>query len=69
MRFEFFIASRYLRAKRKQVVISVITVISILGVMAAAGGRVWFTKLLGDADLAQREKPRFEAFVKSLALP
>lgn len=31
--FEFFIASRYLRAKRKQAVISVITVISILGVM------------------------------------
>jgi lipoprotein-releasing system permease protein len=32
--FEFFIARRYLRAKRKQVVISVITVISIIGVAA-----------------------------------
>ena len=32
--FEFFIASRYLRAKRKQAVISVITVISIAGVAA-----------------------------------
>jgi len=32
--FSLFIASRHLRAKRKQVVISVITVISILGVMA-----------------------------------
>jgi lipoprotein-releasing system permease protein len=32
--FEFFIALRYLRAKRKQAVISVITVISILGVAA-----------------------------------
>jgi lipoprotein-releasing system permease protein len=32
--FEFFIAQRYLRAKRKQVMISVITVISIVGVAA-----------------------------------
>src|SRR5690349_18349585 len=32
--FELFIARRYLRAKRKQVVISVITVISIIGVAA-----------------------------------
>jgi lipoprotein-releasing system permease protein len=33
-RFEIFVAHRYLRAKRKQTVISVITVISILGVAA-----------------------------------
>jgi hypothetical protein len=39
---------------------------TILGVMAAAGGRVWFVKLLGDSELAAREKPRFEAFVRSL---
>jgi lipoprotein-releasing system permease protein len=32
--FEFFIARRYLRAKRKQVVISVITAISVIGVAA-----------------------------------
>src|SRR5258708_33712309 len=32
--FELFIAARYLRAKRKQAVISVITVISIVGVAA-----------------------------------
>ena len=32
--FELFIAGRYLRAKRKQAVISVITVISVLGVAA-----------------------------------
>ena len=32
--FELFVASRYLRAKRKQTVISVITVISIIGVAA-----------------------------------
>ena len=32
--FEQFIATRYLRAKRKQVVISVITVISVIGVAA-----------------------------------
>ena len=33
-RFELFIAKRYLRARRKEAVISVITVISILGVAA-----------------------------------
>ena len=34
--FELFVASRYLRAKRKQAVISIITVISIIGVAAGA---------------------------------
>jgi lipoprotein-releasing system permease protein len=34
MRFELFIASRYLRAKRRQAVIGVITAISIVGVAA-----------------------------------
>jgi lipoprotein-releasing system permease protein len=34
MRFELFVASRYLRAKRRQAVISVITAISIIGVAA-----------------------------------
>jgi lipoprotein-releasing system permease protein len=38
--FEFFIASRYLRAKRKQAVISVITVISIAGVTAGVAALV-----------------------------
>ncbi|MGD0012898.1 MAG: FtsX-like permease family protein [Bryobacteraceae bacterium] len=33
-RFEFFIARRYLKAKRKQAVISLITIISIVGVAA-----------------------------------
>jgi len=33
MRFEFFLALRYLKAKRKQAFISVITVISVVGVM------------------------------------
>src|SRR5215467_13601333 len=32
MRFEFFVASRYLRAKRRQAVMSVVTVISIIGI-------------------------------------
>src|SRR5688572_18288973 len=32
--FELFVAIRYLRAKRKQAVISVITIISVLGVAA-----------------------------------
>ena len=34
MRFELFVALRYLKAKRRQAVISVITLISVLGVMA-----------------------------------
>ena len=34
MKFELYVALRYLKAKRKQAVISVITVISILGVAA-----------------------------------
>ena len=34
MRFELFVALRYLKAKRKQAVISVITIISVLGVTA-----------------------------------
>jgi lipoprotein-releasing system permease protein len=34
LNFEFFVAARYLRAKRRQAVISVITVISIIGVAA-----------------------------------
>ncbi|HUY12908.1 MAG TPA: ABC transporter permease [Terriglobia bacterium] len=34
MKFEFFVALRYLRAKRRQSVISVVTAISVLGVMA-----------------------------------
>src|SRR5438045_6919641 len=40
MRFEFFIASRYLRAKRKQAVIGVITAISIAGVAAGVASLV-----------------------------
>ena len=34
MRFELFVALRYLKAKRRQSVISVVTVISIIGVTA-----------------------------------
>jgi lipoprotein-releasing system permease protein len=40
MRFEFFIASHYLRAKRKQAVIGVITGISIAGVAAGVASLV-----------------------------
>jgi lipoprotein-releasing system permease protein len=40
MRFELFIASRYLRAKRRQAVIGVITTISILGVAAGVASLV-----------------------------
>jgi lipoprotein-releasing system permease protein len=40
MRFEFFIAARYLRAKRRQAVIGVITGISIAGVAAGVASLV-----------------------------
>ncbi len=40
MRFEFFIATRYLRAKRRQAVIGVITRISIAGVAAGVASLV-----------------------------
>ena len=40
MRFEFFVAARYLRAKRRQAVISVITVISVIGVAAGVASLV-----------------------------
>jgi lipoprotein-releasing system permease protein len=40
MRFEIFIATRYLRAKRRQAVIGVITVISIAGVAAGVASLI-----------------------------
>ncbi|MGA2989165.1 MAG: FtsX-like permease family protein [Candidatus Korobacteraceae bacterium] len=40
MRFELFIAARYLRAKRRQAVIGVITVISVLGVAAGVASLI-----------------------------
>jgi len=40
MRFEFFVALRYLKAKRRQAAISVITVISVLGVTAGVAALV-----------------------------
>jgi len=40
MKFEFFIASRYLRAKRKQAVVGIITIISIIGVVAGVASLV-----------------------------
>ena len=40
MRFEFFVAIRYLKAKRKQAVVSLITVISVLGVAAGVAALV-----------------------------
>src|SRR5262249_48646809 len=40
MKFELFVASRYLRAKRRQAVIGVITGISILGVAAGVASLI-----------------------------
>ena len=39
---------------------------TILGAMATAGDHVWFIKLIGDAKLAEREQPKFDAFLKSI---
>ena len=40
MRFELFIAARYLRAKRRQAVIGIITVISVMGVAAGVASLI-----------------------------
>lgn len=41
---------------------------AILAVIVPQPDKVWFIKLKGDAELAEREKPRFEAFAKSIQL-
>lgn len=38
----------------------------IFGVIVEVQGQTWFVKLDGDPKLAERERPRFEAFLKSL---
>ena len=40
MKFELFVAARYLRAKRREAVISVITVISVIGVAAGVASLI-----------------------------
>jgi lipoprotein-releasing system permease protein len=40
MRFEFFVAARYLRAKRRQAVVGVITAISVIGVAAGVASLI-----------------------------
>ncbi len=43
---------------------------TILGVIAAGeGGKTWFIKLRGERALAESQKTKFEAFVRSLQLP
>jgi hypothetical protein len=39
---------------------------TILGAIWVRGGETWYVKLLGDPELAQREKDNFQGFVKSL---
>jgi hypothetical protein len=39
---------------------------AILGAILQAQGKQWFFKLNGDAELAKREQPRFEEFVRSI---
>jgi len=40
MRFELFVATRYLRAKRRQAVVGLVTIISILGVAAGVASLI-----------------------------
>ena len=40
MRFELFIAARYLRAKRRQAVVGLVTMISVLGVAAGVASLI-----------------------------
>src|SRR5262244_2052787 len=40
MRFELFVASRYLRAKRRQAVVGIITLISVIGVAAGVASLI-----------------------------
>src|SRR5215467_10581168 len=40
MRFELFVASRYLRAKRRQAVVGIITIISVIGVAAGVASLI-----------------------------
>ena len=41
---------------------------TILGVIVEDRGQMWFVKLDGNSQLAERERPRFEAFLNSLKL-
>ncbi|HEY0982626.1 hypothetical protein [Schlesneria sp. T3-172] len=41
---------------------------SIFGVIVEEQGQMWFIKLMGDAPLVERERIRFEEFLKSLNL-
>src|ERR1700690_2165024 len=40
MRFEFFLAARYLKAKRRQAVVGVVTAISVAGVAAGVAALI-----------------------------
>jgi hypothetical protein len=41
---------------------------AMLAVMVPHGGKKWFIKMVGDGAIVEREKPHFEAFVRSLRL-
>ncbi len=56
MRFELFIARRYLKARRKQVVISFITVISVLGVMTGVTALIIILSMYSGMSLDLQQK-------------
>ncbi len=56
MRFEFFLGLRYLRSKRKNFFISIITVISVAGVMVGVMALIVVLAVMTGFDLELREK-------------
>ena len=57
MRFELFVAVRYLKAKRRQAVVGVITVISIAGVAAGVASLIVAMAITGTGLVAVGAKP------------
>lgn len=43
--------------------------LAMLAVLATLDGKSWLFRMIGDADLALREKQHFEGFVRSVKLP
>ena len=62
--FEWFVAARYLRARRKEKVVSVVTVISVIGVWAGVMALVISLAVNnGFRDMLQRSLPSATAHV------
>ena len=56
MRYEWFIGLRYLKAKRKQTFISIITIISIVGVMVGVMALIVVLAVMSGFEKTLKEK-------------